>query len=87
MRAASNRGHMLVRGQRCPIIGRVSMDLTTLDLTDVPGCAVGDEVILLGEQQGASLSARDLAQACSTIAYEVLTNISPRVPRVYAGSS
>jgi alanine racemase len=87
MRAASNRGHMLVRGQRCPIIGRVSMDLTTLDLTDVPGCAVGDEVILLGEQQGASLSARDLAQACSTIAYEVLTNISPRVPRVYAASS
>ena len=83
MRAGSNRGGMLVGGRRCPIVGRISMDLTTLDVTDVPGCAVGDEVVVLGEQGAQHLSAVDLADACGTIAYEVLTNISPRVPRVY----
>jgi alanine racemase len=74
---------MLVGGRRCPIVGRISMDLTTLDVTDVPGCAVGDEVVVLGAQGAQQLSAVDLADACGTIAYEVLTNISPRVPRVY----
>jgi len=83
MRSASNRGHMLVRGQRCPIVGRVSMDLTTLDVTDMPEVAVGDDVVLFGRQGGAHLSAVELAEASGTIAYEVLTSISPRVPRVY----
>jgi len=83
MRSASNRGHMLVRGQRCPIVGRVSMDLTTLDVTDMPEVAVGDDVVLIGRQRDAELSASDLAEASGTIAYEVLTSISPRVPRVY----
>jgi alanine racemase len=85
LRAASNRGAMLVGGRRCPIVGRISMDLTTLDVTDLPACAVGDEVIVLGRQGEAQISAEDLAQACDTIAYEVLTNISPRVPRIYLG--
>jgi alanine racemase len=84
MRAGSNRGSMLVGGRRCPIVGRISMDLTTLDVTDVPGCAVGDEVVVLGTQGSQQLSAVDVADACGTIAYEVLTNISPRVPRVYS---
>lgn len=83
MRSASNRGFMLVRGQRCPIVGRVSMDLTTIDVTDMPEVAVGDEVVLIGRQAGASLTACELAEASGTIAYEVLTSISPRVPRVY----
>ena len=83
MRSASNRGHMLVRGQRCPIVGRVSMDLTTLDVTDMPEVAVGDDVVLIGRQGEATLSASDLAEASGTIAYEVLTSISPRVPRIY----
>jgi alanine racemase len=83
MRAAGNRGSMLVGGQRCPIVGRISMDLTTLDVSDVRGCAIGDEVIVIGGQGQARLTATDLADACGTIAYEVLTNISPRVPRVY----
>jgi alanine racemase len=87
MRAASNRGAMLVRGQRCPIVGRISMDLTTIDVTDLPGCAIGDEVIAIGRQGEGAISAHDLARACDTIAYEVLTNISPRVPRVYLSSS
>jgi alanine racemase len=83
MRAASNRGAMLVGGRVCPIIGRISMDLTTLDVTDVESCRVGDPAVLLGSQGDARLEATDLARACDTIAYEVLTSISPRVPRNY----
>jgi alanine racemase len=83
MRAASNRGAMLVRGATCPIVGRISMDLTTLDVTDAPGCELGDEVVVIGRQGDAEISAARLAAACDTIAYEVLTNISPRVPRTY----
>jgi alanine racemase len=85
MRAASNRGFMLVRGAACPIVGRISMDLTTLDVTDAPGCELGDEVVVIGKQAGAEITAVQLAGACDTIAYEVLTNISPRVPRFYRG--
>jgi alanine racemase len=87
MRAASNRGFLLVRGKRCPIVGNVSMDLTTLDVSGVAGCAVGDEAVLIGEQQGERLRAEDLAHACNTIVYEVLTGISPRVPRFYSRES
>jgi alanine racemase len=87
MRAASNRGFMLVRGKRCPIVGNVSMDLTTLDVTAVEGCSVGDEAVLIGEQRGERLAAEQLAHACGTIVYEVLTGISPRVPRYYSRES
>jgi alanine racemase len=83
LRAASNRAEMLVRGRRVPVIGNVSMDLTTLDVTDIPGVGLGDEVVLLGETEGDRLGAEDLARATGTIAYEVLTNVSRRVPRFY----
>lgn len=83
LRAASNRGHVLIRGTRCPIVGNIAMDLTTVDVTERPDTTIGDEAVLLGEQEGASLDARDLAQAAGTIPYEVLTNVSRRVPRVY----
>lgn len=79
-RALSNRGAMLVQGQRCPIVGTISMDLTTIDVTDVPA-AVGDRVILIGSQGCESQSAWELAEASGTIPYEVLTSISSRVPR------
>jgi alanine racemase len=86
-RALSNRGEMLVRGRRCPIAGRVSMDLTMLDVTEVPGCAVGDEVVVLGTQRWAdregTLRAEEVAAWAGTIGYDVLTSISRRVPRVY----
>ena len=85
MRAVSNRGVVLVRGRRCPIVGNVSMDLTTIDVTDVPDVAIGDEVLLLGDQEGARVDADGLAQAAGTIPYEVLTNVSRRVPRFYRG--
>jgi len=87
MRAASNRGFMLVRGKRCPIVGNISMDLTTLDVTAVTGCSVGDEAVLIGSQQGERLGAEQLARGCGTIVYEVLTGISARVPRYYSRES
>jgi alanine racemase len=59
------------------------MDLTTIDVSTVPDVVLGDEVLLLGEQEGESLDARDLARAAGTIPYEVLTNVSRRVPRLY----
>ncbi len=83
MRSVSNRGAMLVGGRRCPVVGRVSMDLTTLDVSSVDGVAVGDEVVVLGRQGDAAIDAADVAEAAGTIAYEVLTNVSRRVPRFY----
>jgi alanine racemase len=87
LRELSNKGEMIVRGRACRIAGRVSMDLTMLDVTDVPGVALGDEVVVLGEQRfedrHAAIRAEDLAARAGTIAYDVLTSISRRVPRVY----
>ena len=78
-RRLSNRGEVLVRGQRAPVVGRVSMDLTTIDVTDVEGAAVGDEVVLLGD----GIPAEELAAKLDTISYEVFCNVGARVPRVY----
>ena len=83
LRSTAGRGEVLVEGKRCPLVGRVSMDLTTIDVTDVPDAKVGSEVVLLGRQGGEEISAIDLAEAGRTIAYEVLTNVSRRVPRFY----
>ncbi len=84
LRAASNRAEVLVRGRRCRVLGNVSMDLTTIDVSSVPDVAIGDEVLLLGEQGEARLGIEDLARAAQTIPYEVLTNVSRRVPRTYS---
>ncbi len=82
-RSLSNKGAMLVREKRCPIIGNISMDLTTLDVTDVEGASIGDEVVVLGEQGAQNISADEVARAAGTISFEILTNVSRRVPRVY----
>lgn len=86
-RAMSNRGQALVRGRRVPIVGNVSMDMVTLDVTALPSVRLGDEVVFLGtqkfEDQSAEITASDLAKWSDTIAWEVLTNISRRVPRFY----
>jgi alanine racemase len=84
-RGSERGGEMLVHGVRCPIAGRVSMDLTILDVTDLPSCAVGDEVVALGRQGTAEITADDVARESGTIAYDVLTAVSRRVPRVYVG--
>jgi alanine racemase len=86
-RALSNRGQVLVRGRRAPIVGAVSMDLTSVDVTEIPGVAIGDEVVVLGSQEGPLgtdvISAEQIAAQAGTIAWEVLTGISRRVPRFY----
>jgi alanine racemase len=82
-RLHSNASHLLVAGQRCPIRGRVTMDQIMIDVTRVPNCRVGDEVVALGSQGGDEIHARELATQAQTIPWEVLTNISARVPRLY----
>ncbi|MCC5845109.1 MAG: alanine racemase [Verrucomicrobia bacterium] len=85
LRAMSNRGEALVKGQRTSVVGRISMNWITLDLGPDTGCKAGDEVVLIGEQGGESIWADRLGRQAGTIAYEILTAIHPRIPRVYAG--
>ncbi len=82
-RAHSNHGRVIVCGHFAPIVGRISMDLTILDVTDVATVESGDSVILLGEQNGLRISAEDLAEQIGTISYEIACSVSARVPRVY----
>ncbi|MGH7459352.1 MAG: alanine racemase [Longimicrobiaceae bacterium] len=79
----TGRGGALVRGKRVPVIGRVSMDVTTLDLTGVPAAEVGDVVTFLGRDGDAELRLDEVAGRCGTISYEVLTGLTARLPRVY----
>jgi alanine racemase len=78
-RLLSNNAEVIVRGTRAPVVGRVSMDLVTIDVTDVTDAAIGDEVILLGD----GITAEELARRSQTISYEVFCRISARVPRRY----
>jgi len=82
-RMLSNRGEVLVRGRRAPVVGRVSMDLVTIDVTAIGDAAVGDEVVLIGTQGNETISAEELAEIIGTISYEVFCAVSARVPRVY----
>ncbi len=82
-RALSNRGSVLVRGRRAPIVGRVAMDMCIVDVTDIPGVALEDEVVIIGRQGDAEITADEVADLCDTISYEILTGISARVPRLY----
>jgi alanine racemase len=81
--ALSNRGYAIVRGRRARIVGSISMDLALLDVTDIPGTEVGDEVILLGQSDHCSITAIEIAQLLDTVPYEVLCSIGKRVPRIY----
>lgn len=80
-RARANRGHALVRGRRAPLIGMVSMDAITLDVSDVPGVEVGDAATLIGRDGDEAITAEEVAEWSGTISYEVLTSIGPRVER------
>jgi len=82
-RQLSNRGRVIVRDHYAPIVGQISMDLTLVDVTGIPGVAVGDEVILLGAADGLSVDALEHASLANSTPYEVLCNISKRVPRRY----
>ena len=82
-RRLSNRGHVVICGQCAPIVGNISMDLTLLDVTEIPQLAVGEEVILIGRKGACSVTALELAEMTGTIPYEILCGIGKRVPRRY----
>ena len=86
LRAGSNRAAVLIHGQRCPVVGRITMDQTLVDVSQVRGVRVGEEAVLIGRQGREEITAGELAGWCDTIPWEVLTSISYRVPRVYRGA-
>jgi alanine racemase len=77
-------GEVLIRGHRAPIVGRVSMDLTLIDVTRIAGASIGDEVVLIGRSGQEQISAWDMARCSDTVVYETLCNLSKRVPRRHA---
>jgi alanine racemase len=82
-RQLSNRGRVIAGGKLAPILGIVSMDLTTIDASEVPSLNRGDEVTLLGAEGGVTLDAEQIAAAAGTISYDILCSIGTRVRRVY----
>lgn len=82
-RRLSNRGAVLIHGQRAPIVGTICMDMTMVDVTDIPAAQVGDQVIIIGHQGRDTIGADEIAEWTATIPYEVLCGIGPRVPRIY----
>jgi alanine racemase len=82
----SNKGRVIAKGQFAPIIGAVSMDLTTIDITNCPPVEVGDSVTLLGSEGGISIDAQQMARVAGTISYSVLCGIHARVKRIYVDS-
>jgi len=82
-RGLSNRSHALIRGVFATVIGRISMDLTLIDVTNVPDVKLNDEVLLMGESAGQSVSAEYLAKTAGTLSYEITCGIGSRVPRVF----
>jgi alanine racemase len=85
--SASNRAHVLIRGQLCPVVGRVTMDQCLIDVTGLSEVCVGDQVTLIGQQFQEKITAPDLAQQTGTIPWNILTSITYRVPRIYRGTS
>jgi alanine racemase len=82
-RHLSNRGAVLIKGKRAAIVGRICMDMTMVDVTDIPDIVAGDEATLIGQQGGLRITAAHLATWAETIPYEILCAIGPRVRRVY----
>ncbi|MBI5027099.1 MAG: alanine racemase [Nitrospirae bacterium] len=82
-RSLSNQGEVLIRGKRAPVVGRVCMDLTMVDVTHIKEVNEGDEVVIIGKQGNQTLSASEITSKTGTITYEVLTSIGSRIPRVY----
>ncbi|MEW6007751.1 MAG: alanine racemase [bacterium] len=82
-RALSNKGFVLVRGKRAKMVGTICMDMTMIDVSDIPDASMGDEVVIFGRQGEAFISIDELADACNTINYEIITGINQKVPRIY----
>ncbi len=81
-RGWSNKAWVIAKGKRCPVVGRISMNLTTIDVTAIKNIKAGDKAILLGKDKGQSVSAEDLAAITKTINYEVVTRINPTIARI-----
>jgi alanine racemase len=79
----SNRSKVIIRGEEAPVVGRISMDYTTVDVGHIQGVAVGDRVVLIGSQKGKTVRAEDLAQIVETIPYEITSRLGRRVRRVF----
>lgn len=82
-RHLSNRAQVLVQGKRCPVVGNICMDLTLIDVTDVPHTAIGDEVVLIGASQNDAISPQNLATWSNTIVHEIIAQLSTRLPYHY----
>jgi len=82
-RLLSNLGHVLIRGHRVPVVGRVCMDLTMLDVGHVPGVSIEDEVVVIGRQKEMAISADDVAASLDTINYEIVSTVTDRIQRTY----
>ena len=82
-RLLSSRGHMLLHGQRVPVVGRICMDLTMLDVGALSGVAVDDEVVVFGDRENHAVTVDELASNLNTINYEIVSSITARVPRIY----
>jgi alanine racemase len=82
-RLLSNQGHMLVKGQKAPIVGRITMDFTMIDVGHIPGVKPGDDVTILGPQGNERITADDIAALTGTINYEVTTGLTGRMPLSY----
>lgn len=85
-RLLSPGGRMLVRGRSAPVMGRVCMDLTMLDVSGIPDVRIGDEVVVMGSQGDESVTIDEIARKINTIGYEVVTSVAARVPRFYSGT-
>ena len=82
----SNKGCVLLHGQRCQILGRVTMDQTIVDVTDCPRAQIGDTATLIGKDGTAEITTPEFSRSASTIAWETLCSVTKRVPRIYTGS-
>lgn len=82
-RVLYNRSKVIIREQPAPVVGRISMDWTIVDVTDIPGTSIRDEVTLIGSMGKLCITAEDLARSAGTISYEITCGIGPRVPHVY----
>jgi alanine racemase len=85
-RALSNKGRVIINGRFAPVVGRISMDWTIIDVSEIPDVRLDDEVVIIGERQGLRISAEELAEKSDTISYEITCGINRRVPRKYLGN-
>jgi len=84
-RLFSNRGEVLIKGVKAPVVGRVCMDWTMVDVTAIPGVEVGEEVVLMGSQLGQEITPEEMGERIGTLSYEILCAVGKRVKRIYKG--